>query len=175
MLNPPPQKKASQNKCQIPTSLHKKAEINHQLRCLHCYVHISGQWMQHTEAPVTVPHQKHNHSFTAMPRTRITNKNIQHFGEWIPFPPKLWTALNTQAKHRGADGIITWQTARIGCRTVTGTTDQNVCHLVFHQKYEGVFKRGKFINHEVTGRKKTTIFPMEVDLNKNNIKKSKSI
>lgn len=35
---------------------------------------------RHVETPVTpAPHQEQNHSFTAMPGARITNKDTQHF------------------------------------------------------------------------------------------------
>lgn len=79
------------------------------------------------ETPVTASRQKQNHSFTAMPGARMTDeKKKRKKKKHSTFPTEPWTAPNTWAKHRGVDGIVTWQTAWTDSRR---SPDQKVsCH-----------------------------------------------
>lgn len=92
---------------------------NHQLRCLHFHIHIHIRAVNAAcvEAPVLVPCQKQNHSFTAMPGARSTDKKTHPSTcRGVKNHPQ-WT-LDTRAENGGVDGIKTWQTATttMGCK-----------------------------------------------------------
>lgn len=114
--------------------------------------HIRAVNATHLETPVTVAHQEQNHSFTAMPRARITNKDVLNI-----LGNKYHSHLTLNcSEHSGkstGEWMESYRSRQLG--QATGLWLVSLIKMfsvtLYFIKIWRKFKRGNLINHQIRG------------------------